>query len=632
MAGNIKGITIEFRGDTTKLDSAMRRITSESRSVDQQLKEINRALRFNPRNVELIRQKFALLGQKVDATEAQLKEFRNIEKQLKGQGVSRQSPEWMKVRRNIIEAESKLKHFRAEMQRLKFANLSALGNKLKAVGQGFRTAGMYATIGGGAMVMAGKKLLGLTETQQQAEQKLVEIYKKRLGVDEQRAKKTMQVASAIQKEGVIGDEVTLSGAQQLATFAKMPGTIDKLLPAMDNLLVQQKGYKATAEDAQSMANLFGKAMNGQVGALKRVGISFTDAQAEILKTGTEEERAAVLAEVVTQNVGDMNEAFAQTDAGKIQQAKNALGDIGERLGAVLLPALGQFATMFTESILPKIETLVSYIEAHPILAKIAVAITGLLVVGGPLLIFIGALISAVGTVMGAVGALSGAFSFLLGPVGLVIAAIVAAIAIGVALYKNWDKIKAKAAQIAAVVVAKWNAMKAKVVAIATTIKTAVSNAFNTLKTKAATIFSAIARSMIAPIRGAVTVIKGIVNKIKGFFKFTTGTPHIKLPHFSISPPGWKLGDLLKGKKPSLGIKWYAQGGVFDSPTVAGIGEAGPEAVVPLDKFWKKLEGMSGGDNIVINVYGSDNMSVTELAAEVERRLIQSQNRRRLAWQ
>ena len=635
MAGQIKGITIVFDGETTKLDQALNKIKGESKSVDQQLKEVNRSLRFNPRNVELLRQKFTLLGQKVDSTEKELKQLRDAERQLKAQNVSKESAEWMKVRRSIVEAESKLKHFKAEQNKLKYARVTAMGQAFKSAGQNMRTAGTYATIASGAMVVAGKKLLDLNRTQEEAETKLTEIYKSRLGVDAKRAKQTMKVASALQKEGVIGDEITLSGAQQIATFTKQADTVDKLLPAMDNLLVQQKGYSATADDAKNIANLFGKAMMGQTGALKRVGITFTDAQEKVLKYGTEEEKAAMLSQVITDNVGNMNKAFAETDEGKMAQLKNTLGDMGERLGHALLPALGQMATWISDNIMPKVEQLIAFIEAHPIIAKIAVGLTALLAVMGPLLIIVGALISAVGTIMGAIGGLSSAFAFLTGPIGLVIAGIAAAIAIGILLYKNWDKIKAWA-------IKTWTAIKTAITTRVNAIKTGVSNAFNTMKAKivaiwnslkgiASTVFKAIANAMLAPIRGVVGVIRAIVNKIKGFFKFKVPTPHIPLPHFAISPKGWKLGDLLKGKKPSLSIDWYATGGIFSKPTIAGIGESGPEAVVPLDKLWKAIES-SGGDNVVINVYASDGMSVTALAKEVERRLIDSQKRRRMAWQ
>ena len=119
MSERIKGITIEFRGETTKLDKALSQVKSESKSVDQQLKEVNRALKFNPRNTELLRQKFDLLKQKIDLTQKELQEFKNAERQLKAQNVSKQSAEWMKVRRNIIEAESKLKYFNAELSKVK---------------------------------------------------------------------------------------------------------------------------------------------------------------------------------------------------------------------------------------------------------------------------------------------------------------------------------------------------------------------------------------------------------------------------------------------------------------------------------------------------------------------------------
>jgi hypothetical protein len=76
----------------------------------------------------------------------------------------------------------------------------------------------------------------------------------------------------------------------------------------------------------------------------------------------------------------------------------------------------------------------------------------------------------------------------------------------------------------------------------------------------------------------------MIGKIKGFFKFKVSLPHIKLPHFGIRPKGWELGDLLKGVIPTLGINWYAKGGIFNSPSVIGVGEAGAEAVIPIDKL------------------------------------------------
>ena len=92
--------------------------------------------------------------------------------------------------------------------------------------------------------------------------------------------------------------------------------------------------QATGADAVAVANLMGKAMQGQTSALRRVGISFTEAQAEVMKTGTEMERAAMLAQIITDNVGHMNAELAKTRPGQMQQMANAVGDVKEQLGAL----------------------------------------------------------------------------------------------------------------------------------------------------------------------------------------------------------------------------------------------------------------------------------------------------------
>ena len=137
---------------------------------------------------------------------------------------------------------------------------------------------------------------------------------------------------------------------------------------------------------------------------------------------------------------------------------------------------------------------------------------------------------------------------------------------------------------------------------------------------------------LAPINALKDKVKEIIDKIKSFFSFNISLPHIPLPHFSISPSGWKLGDLLKGQLPSLGIEWYAKGGIADGATIAGIGEAGHEGIIPLDPFWKKMDEMKAGTgDININVYAAPGMDVNELAEKVQNKLIQAENRRRLAW-
>lgn len=141
MAGQIKGITIEFRGDTTQLDKALRKIKSESKSIDTELKNVNRALKFNPKNTELLTQKQRLLKERVAQTTKSLDELKKIQAQMDAKNVSKQSAEYQKVRREIIETESRLKHFKAEADKLASVKLTAFRAQLDDMSKKFKTAG-----------------------------------------------------------------------------------------------------------------------------------------------------------------------------------------------------------------------------------------------------------------------------------------------------------------------------------------------------------------------------------------------------------------------------------------------------------------------------------------------------------
>lgn len=163
------------------------------------------------------------------------------------------------------------------------------------------------------------------------------------------------------------------------------------------------------------------------------------------------------------------------------------------------------------------------------------------------------------------------------------------------------------------------------------IQTTFSKIFGSIKSTVTKTGNNIKNAFLKPIQTMRDRIKSIISKIKGFFSFKVSTPNIPLPHFSITPKGWKIGDLVKGKIPSLGIKWYDKGGVFDEPSVIGVGEKRPEFVGALDDLRQIVREESGASQIVINIYASDSMNVKDVAREVERSLIKTQNRKRVAW-
>jgi phage-related minor tail protein len=626
MAGYIKGITIEFGADVSKLNAGLKKAQGTINKTQAELRQINQALKFNPRNTTLLKQKFDLLKLSVSQTEDKLKQLRAMQAQMDAAGVDKASAQYRQLEREIVKTESQLKQAEAELRAFGSVGKQqalAVGNAFKTAGSKIKSAGRTITttvsVWGMAGIYAGSKLIEMSEKQAQAEQKLTEIYKSRMGVGTKAVQSTLKLAAAEQKAGVVGDEVQIAAAQQLATYAKYPSTVNAMLPALNDLLVQQKGLNGTQEDAVGLANLFGKAMMGQTGALKRAGISFTEAQEEVLKYGTEEEKAAMIAEVVQQNVGNMNEEFAKTDAGKIQQAKNELGDMGEQIGAVLLPAVAQLVSWFQAHLMPVIQRFIDFMQQHPQIATFALALAGITAAIGPLLMVAGSLVSAIGGIISIVAVAGPAIAALAAPVGIAVAAIAAAIVIGVKLYKNWDTIKAKA----------------------TAFANAVKTTFNNFKTSVATTFNNIKTAITKPLGDAKEKVSDIVEKIKGFFPLKLGKiVSFLLPNISVSSIAKKIGEkLTHAPKFSVG-SWtrYAKAMntpyLFTRPTGILAGEAGDEMIYGRKNLMRDIAQASGGgalNGVVVNVYGSDNMSVNDLAYAVEQRLITMQKRRTQAW-
>ena len=172
--------------------------------------------------------------------------------------------------------------------------------------------------------------------QETAGRKVAQVMQNTMNATEAEIESIYKLCAAQQELGVVGDEVQMAGAQELATYLEKKSSLEKLIPVMNDMLAQQYGLEASQESAATIATMLGKVMEGQTQALSRYGYSFDETQEKILKFGTEEERAAVLAEVVSQSVGGMNAALAQTDAGKAKKVADTVDDIKEVVGACMI--------------------------------------------------------------------------------------------------------------------------------------------------------------------------------------------------------------------------------------------------------------------------------------------------------
>jgi hypothetical protein len=175
------------------------------------------------------------------------------------------------------------------------------------------------------------------------------------------------------KKGVVSRDVQLSGAKELGTYLKHRDSLKSLIPVMNDVLAHQYGLNTTQEQASGIAQMFGKVLDGQTAALSRNGYTFNEAQEQVLKYGTESERVAVLAEVVSQSVGGVNEALAATPEGMAKQTAIEYEELSLRVGELLTKLKGDASTTLKRYA-------VALYDNRETIAKIA-KITGVAAVG-----------------------------------------------------------------------------------------------------------------------------------------------------------------------------------------------------------------------------------------------------------
>ena len=158
MAGVYKGLTIQFGADTTGLDNAMRQIDSKGRTLSRNMRDVNKALKLDPKNTELLRQKFDLLGKQVVNTEDKLKALKDAEANIGKGGMS--SEQWDTLQRDIALTEASLSSYREQFKQANVeyavaesklghigSKITEFGDKIEPIGQKFQSVGAQMTAG-----------------------------------------------------------------------------------------------------------------------------------------------------------------------------------------------------------------------------------------------------------------------------------------------------------------------------------------------------------------------------------------------------------------------------------------------------------------------------------------------------
>ena len=632
MAGNIKGITIEFAGDTSKLDKSLREVSKNARAIDKELRQVDKALKLNPTSVDVWRQKQDLLKQKIKETERQLDLLKQKQANMDAAGVDKNSAEYRKLQREIAETESKLKTFEGELRAIGNVNLRAasvqfeqMGNKLESAGRAMQGLSMAAA----AVVAA--------------------------------------IGALTVKSGKWADDInTMSKVYHIGT-----GELQKYSAAADLVDVDVETIaKSHTKLEKSMASA-AKGTGSNAEAFDKLGVSVTDANGnlrsgdevwqEVIKAlgevENETERDALAMQLMGKSAAELNpliedggqtyqnlaNTLAKYDLDFIDQETldqaNAFNDSLDTIKAVGMVAFQQLGTQLAAYLAPVMEKVVDLVgrlagwftELSPRTQAIIAAIAGVVAVAAPLLIGLGKVSFAISSILSLMATLGPAIGGIVAAMGPVVLAIAAVIAIGVLLYKNWDTIKAKAIEVKNNVVATWNGLKASVIAAVNALKASLSAAWASIKATASAAWNAVKTAITSPIQTAVELVRAGINKLKSIVNGAhLSLPHIKLPHFSVSGKF----SLNPPSVPKVSVSWYKTGGIFDSPSLIGIGEAGPEAVVPLDKLWDKLDKIAQvaqGDGVVINVYAPPGRDVEQLARRVEAVLVRQARQRGKAW-
>ena len=495
-----------------------------------------------------------------------------------------------------------------------------------------------------------------------------------------------------------GQDTGVQTEKLLDSVARGAPALQDLGLSFEESVVTMSQFQQSGIDGSKALSYLTKAQSTAAKKGKTLTEALSDFSQIANSSASETEKINAASELFGSKGGAMMLKAAEDGRLNFEGLKNAVGDAGGTVentyNAMLDPIdqvtvaqhnldtiLGDIGGTIQEAAAPAIEMLVDFLKSvNEVIQGMDPNVKqAIVVIGGIVFAILGA-VAAIATIQTALGFLGpiitnitgifgllkagigGLFSFVAAnPVVLIVGAIIAVVAL---LIANWDKVKSAAKALWDKIVEIWNGIKEATSSIWEGIKSTisgvwdgitsgVSNAVNTVKNVVSDVWNGIKNTTSSVWEGIKSTISGIVEGIRSTVKSVfdrihdtiTGiwdgiinffrNIHIPLPHFSISG---SLNPFSGDFPPHVGIDWYKEGGIFDRPSVIGVGEAGSEAVVPthkLDAFFDAaLKRIGAGEKTqdIVNVYISqatvrEEADIPRIAEELQR-LIERERRTR----
>lgn len=196
-----------------------------------------------------------------------------------------------------------------------------------------------AAAAGGYLVNFGKQAVDAALKAGEVTAKFQQVAKNNNWTDEEQ-KSLLSLNKTLGQTGVISGGTLKAAQAQLGTFALTADQVKTLTPALADMIANNKGYNATAQDGVQIANLLGKVMTGSATALSKYGVTMTDAQKKVLQEGSASEKAAMAAQVLEANFGGINKALAETPQGKMTILQHEIAGLKTSVGNDLIQAFG----------------------------------------------------------------------------------------------------------------------------------------------------------------------------------------------------------------------------------------------------------------------------------------------------